>query len=44
MAAMQSFTLWLLEEIPAFLWAEPIRYLWGLLLLGYIFKLILSIR
>lgn len=44
MAAMQSFTLWFLEELPAFLWAEPIRYLWGLMLLGYIFKLITYLK
>lgn len=44
MAAMQSFTLWFLEELPDFLWSEPIRYLWGLMLLGYIFKIILSLR
>lgn len=44
MAAMQSFTVWFLQELPEFLMAEPICYLWGLLLLGYIVRLILSIR
>lgn len=44
MAAMQSFTIWFLQELPEFLMAEPICYLWALLLLGYIVRLILSIR
>lgn len=44
MAAMQTFTLWFLTELPDFLMSEPICYLWGLVLLGYIFKLIISFR
>ena len=44
MIAMQNFTLWFIQNIPAFLLSEPIKYLWGLMLLGYIFKLIVSFR
>lgn len=39
-----DFTSWFLEEIPVFLWSEAIRPLWGLLLLGYIFKIIIGFR
>ena len=44
MAAMQSFTLWFIQNLPTFFMSEPIKYLWGLLLLGYIIKLIVSFR
>lgn len=44
MQTMIDFTSWFLSAIPDFLWAEPIRYLWGLLLLGYIFRIILDFR
>ena len=45
MAAMQSFMSWFLTQLPAFLMAEPICYLWGLVLLGYIVRVfIVSLR
>lgn len=45
MAAMQSFVTWFLTQLPDFLMAEPICYLWGLVLLGYIIRVfVLSIR
>lgn len=30
MTAMQNFSMWLLEEIPVFLMAEPIKYFTGI--------------
>lgn len=44
MAAMQSFSLWFLENLPSFFMSEPIVYVWSFALLAYIFKLILSLR
>lgn len=44
MAEMKAFTLWFLDTIPDFLMSDPIKYLWGLALLGYILKLILNLR
>lgn len=41
---MQTWTSWFLSEIPSFLWSEPIKYLWGLILLAYTFKIIISLR
>lgn len=44
MQVMQDFCSWFLSEVPDFLWSEPIRYLWGLILVAYTFKIILSLR
>lgn len=38
MQAMQQFTSWFLTELPGFLMSEPICYLWGIVLLGYIVR------
>lgn len=39
MVAMQQFVTWFLTELPDFLMSEPICYLWGLVLLGYIIRI-----
>lgn len=44
MADVQTFSLWLLEELPDFLMSDPIKYVWGFILSAYILKTILSIR
>lgn len=44
MQVMQDFCGWFLDNLPDFLWAEPIKYLWGLMLLGYTFKIILGLK
>lgn len=41
---MISFTDWFLTEIPDFLMSDAIKPLWGLLLAGYIVRLILDFR
>lgn len=43
MASMQSFTLWLLNNIPSFLMSEPIIYFVGIAILAIIIKTVLSI-
>lgn len=43
MASMQSFTLWFLNQLPAFLLSEPISYFTGLIILGFIIKVILTL-
>lgn len=43
MSAMQQFTLWFLNQLPAFLLAEPVSYFVGLIILGFIVKVILTI-
>ncbi len=45
MLAMQNFTTWFITQLPEFLMAEPICYLWGVIVLGYIVKVfVLSLR
>ena len=44
MVAMQNFTLFFIQNLPIFFMSEPIKYLWGIMLLGYIFKLIVSFK
>lgn len=40
MASMQSFVSWFLTQLPNFLLAEPICYLFGFVLLGITIKII----
>lgn len=41
---MQSYTTWLLTNLPAFFMSEPICYLWGIALLAYLVRVILSFK
>lgn len=43
MQAMMQFNTWFLQEMPAFLLAEPVNYLFGLILLAYVFKIFFNI-
>lgn len=43
MQAMMQFNTWFLQEMPAFLLTEPINYLFGLILLAYVFKIFFNI-
>lgn len=44
MQAMMSFVTWFIEEFPAFLMSEPVIYFVGIIILGYIIKLIVSLK
>ena len=44
MQPMIDFSTAFLEMLPDFLWSEPIKYLWALMLTGYIFKIILGLK
>lgn len=44
MQSMISFSTWFLTNLPAFFMAEPIRYIWGLVLTAFVFRLILDLR
>lgn len=44
MQSMISFSTWFLSELPAFFMSEPIRYIWGLILTAYIFRILISLR
>lgn len=44
MQSMIQFCTWFLSQLPAFFLAEPICYLWGLAIVAYIFRIILSLR
>lgn len=44
MQAMMSFVTWFIEEFPNFLISEPIIYFVGIIILGYIIKLIVSLK
>lgn len=43
MANMKDFTLWFIDKLPDFLLSEPICYLVGIVILGFIIKCILVI-
>ena len=42
MQAMMTFVTWFIQEFPAFLMEEPIIYFIGIIILGYMIKLIIS--
>lgn len=44
MQIMMQFSTWLLSAIADFLSYEPIMCLWGVVIFGYIFKILLSFR
>lgn len=44
MQAMMTFVTWFIEEFPDFLIAEPIIYFVGIMILGYIIHLLLSLK
>lgn len=44
MQEMMEFNTWFLQEMPAFLLSDPVKYFFGLILLSYSLKLILSLR
>lgn len=44
MNEMIAFNTWFLEEMPGFLLADPVKYFFGLVLLAYSLKIILSLR
>lgn len=44
MQAMMTFVTWFIEEFPNFLISEPIIYFVGIIILGYIIKLIVSLK
>ena len=44
MQAMMSFVTWFIEDFPAFLMEEPIIYFVGIMILGYIIHLLLSLK
>lgn len=39
-----TFVTWFIEEFPNFLISEPIIYFVGIIILGYIIKLIVSLK
>ena len=39
----QSFSMWFFDQIPVFLWSEPIRYIVSLVLLVLVIKIVLKI-
>lgn len=43
MQAMMDFNTWFLQTMPEFLLTEPVNYLFGLILLSYVFKIFFSI-
>lgn len=43
MEAAKDFSMWLLEQIPAFLWSEPIKYIVSLVLFALIVRVVLKI-
>lgn len=44
MSDIQTFSLWFIQNVPDFLMADPIKYVWGFILSAYILKVILFIR
>lgn len=40
MQAMQTFTMWLLDNIPDFLMSEPIIYIFGAIILSFVVSII----
>lgn len=42
MSAMQAFWEWWFVQLPSFLMSEPIKYIFGLCILMFIVKIILS--
>ena len=44
MQAMMTFVEWFIEDFPAFLMEEPIIYFVGIIILGYLIKLIVGLK
>lgn len=44
MQEMTTFMTWFIEEFPNFLMSEPIIYFIGIMILGYIINLFLSLK
>lgn len=44
MQTMIDFSTWFLTNLPAFMWSEPIRYIWGLALTAYLIRVMLSLK
>lgn len=44
MSEMLDFSLQVLEAIPEFLWSEPIRYIFGLVILTGVINIILMFK
>ena len=44
MSQMMTFVNWFIEELPDFLMSDAIKPLWGLLLAGYIIRIVLDLR
>lgn len=44
MNEMIEFNEWFLQNMPNFLLSEPVKYMFGLVLLAYCLKIILSLR
>lgn len=44
MQVMQTFVGWFLSNLPAFFMAEPICYIWGLILLSFVLRMIMDLR
>lgn len=43
MNEMMQFNTWFLQEMPGFLLSEPVNYLFGLVLLAYVFKIFFNL-
>lgn len=44
MQVMQAFTTWFISQLPVFFMSEPICYLWGIAIVAYLLKVVLSLR
>lgn len=44
MQEMIQFNTWFLQEMPAFLLSDPVKYFFGLVLLAYSLKILFSLR
>lgn len=44
MQEMMDFNTWFLQNMPNFLLSDPVKYLFGLVILAYCLKIIFSLR
>lgn len=43
MSNMKNFIMWFLDNIPSFLMAEPIVYIFGFVLLAFVISIVLRL-
>ena len=44
MQDMISFNTWFLQNMPGFLLSDPVKYLFGLIILAYCIKILMNLR